>query len=94
MTWFDCIKSCNDLELNCYSDWTLPSIQELQIIFNNRELIGSFSNEQNNGYWSSSNADWIYANKGEAAFRLYFDRGLVDKSSKFGTSFCRAIRYF
>ncbi len=94
MTWFECIKSCNDLKLNGYSDWSLPTIQVLQIIYNNREFIGNFSNEQNNGYWSSSNADWEYAEKGEAASRLYFDRGYVDKSSKLGKSFCRAIRYF
>lgn len=94
MTWFECIKSCNNLELNGYYDWALPTIQELQSIYNNRHTIGNFSIEQNNGYWSSSDADWKYANKGEAAYRLYFDRGLVDKSSKHGTSFCRAIRYF
>ena len=42
---------CNDLVLNGYDDWFLPSKDELNELYKNKDLIGGFSDEW---YWSSS----------------------------------------
>jgi len=44
---------CNDLVLNTYSDWFLPSRDELTAIYNNLHVNG-FGSFQNINYWSSS----------------------------------------
>lgn len=45
-------KICEDLVLNGYDDWFLPSIDELEQMYLNKNSIGGFSP---NWYWSSSN---------------------------------------
>jgi hypothetical protein len=53
-------KLCYDLVLNGYSDWYLPSREELNKLYLNRTIIGGFIG---NGYWSSSendlNSAWV-----------------------------------
>jgi len=44
-------KLCYDLVFNGYDDWYLPSLNELDILYRNRNSIGMF---QNDFYWSSS----------------------------------------
>jgi hypothetical protein len=44
-------RICNDLELNGYTDWYLPSKDELNKLYINRAAIGGFAA---NYYWSSS----------------------------------------
>ena len=45
-------KLCDDLVLNGYDDWFLPSEKELDLLYQNRELIGGFSDHTY--YWSST----------------------------------------
>jgi hypothetical protein len=50
-------KACYDLVLGGYSDWYLPSQDELHIMFLNRNLIGGFDSTFDVYYWTSSEYD-------------------------------------
>ncbi len=57
------VKQIHDLALNGYSDWYLPSLDELRKVFANRAAIGGFGCTDNTicRYWSSSQLDWTNA---------------------------------
>ncbi len=79
-------QACVDLVLNGYSDWFLPSIQELTQLYNNRTAIGGF---QNYVYLSSS--------EGYSAGAWVF--GFSYSSANFGNKdyngfYVRAVRAF
>ena len=73
-------KVCQDLSLNEYSDWQLPSIEELKILYSARGLTGT--------YWSSTEfeAGWNYV-------RVVND-GQEGSRAKNVTLKVRAIRYY
>jgi hypothetical protein len=50
-------KACYDLVLGGYTDWYLPSQDELHIMFLNRNLIGGFDATYDVYYWTSSEYD-------------------------------------
>jgi hypothetical protein len=82
---------CDDLVLNAYSDWFLPSLEELQLIYFNLHLqnLGGF----NGTYWSSSQvaAPWAWAN----AQDLSFNSGQIGYGQFNGsTRLVRAVRFF
>lgn len=59
-------RVCDDLELNSYFDWYLPSIDELNLMYLNLHTQGmggfpGFSTDYNPDYWSSSEYDKDYA---------------------------------
>ncbi len=79
-------SACLDLVLNGYSDWYLPSLDELQELWTNRNLIGGFRDQ--NLYWSSSELDADYA------WYFYFFIGpghIYDKNTQCSV---RAVRTF
>jgi len=71
---------CQDLSLNEYTDWQLPSIEELKILYSARSLTGA--------YWSSTEfeAGWNYV-------RVVSD-GQEGSRSKNVTLKVRAVRYY
>ena len=71
---------CQDLTLNGYSDWQLPSIDELKILYSARSLTGA--------YWSSTEyeAGWNYV-------RVVND-GQEGSRAKNVTLKVRAVRYY
>jgi formylglycine-generating enzyme required for sulfatase activity len=79
-------KLCEDLVLNGFSDWYLPSINELEIIYQNRLLIGGISTS--GSYWSSTE---ISANE---AYYFFFSLGIPLDDFKTNTRSIRAIRNF
>jgi len=81
-------RLCNDLELNGYDDWFLPSMNELNLMYQNlrRVGLGGFSGSS---YWSSSEFEPNYARS------QHFDGGQQYATSKSDNYFCvRAARTF
>jgi len=83
-------KLCADLELNGYTDWFLPSMDELDLMHGQKEVIGGFS-DTGTGYWSST--EW-YSDKNEAWRQYFDDSGFIAQSYKISTHLVRAIRAF
>jgi hypothetical protein len=51
MNWNDACKYCENLRLLGFSDWRLPTIEELKIAYQHKS---EFRNMQNDWYWSST----------------------------------------
>ena len=88
------IRSCTNYSAGGFRDWVLPSKDELNILYINRDLIGGFSKLTNSvtgiyaHYWSSSEYDKNYA------WLQDFSSGSQQFQSKRQVSGARAIRYF
>ena len=54
-------QRCEYLVSGGYSDWYLPSKDELNQLYINRVAIGGFANSEYNAYWSSTEYDQIKA---------------------------------
>ncbi|MCX6328417.1 MAG: DUF1566 domain-containing protein [Bacteroidia bacterium] len=78
-------KICADLVLGGYSDWYLPSLNELSLIYSNKAKIGGFSS---NYHWSSSEYDADYA------WFVVFETGQETYGGKNGQNEFRPIRSF
>ena len=78
-------RICGDLALNDYSDWYLPSKDELNKLYINRVVVGGFSTDN---HWSSSEVD------NNAAWYHNFDNGLQSSAWKTAPLRVRAIRTF
>jgi hypothetical protein len=76
---------CDTLTLGGYSDWYLPSKDELNVIYNNRHLVGGFGAFR---YWSSSEEI------GAGAWQQYFLDGSQQNLDKANTLRVRAVRSF
>ncbi len=78
-------RICADLDLAGYSDWHLPSKDELNKLYLNRAIIGGFVNKT---YWSSSQ------NSNGNAWNQNFSNGTQNDSSKNKMYYVRAVRYY
>lgn len=78
-------RVCSELELNSFSDWYLPSKEELNLLYKNKHLLRGIKTDY---YWSSSEAD------GEKAHCQDFYDGHVMEYEKNRTYFVRPIRAF
>jgi hypothetical protein len=76
---------CYDLVLNGYSDWYLPSKDELNKLYLNKTAIGGFAPVY---YWSSSEGNNLNA------WFQYFDVGNQDVNNKLNPNYVRAVRAF
>jgi len=85
---------CNDLVVDGYDDWFLPSLVEMQKIWESRASVGGFSNTR---YWTSSGYTLVPNNKNQRkSFAVHLDTGLWnlyggETDSKM---LVRAARYF
>ena len=78
-------RICNDLVLDGYSDWFLPSKDEMNQMYLQKKAIGGFVN---NFYWSSSE------DSGSYAWLQYFRNGNESSNIKSSALYVRAIRAF
>ncbi|MHC1708754.1 MAG: DUF1566 domain-containing protein [Bacteroidales bacterium] len=78
-------KICDNLTLNGFSDWYLPSKSELNLLYQNRQYI---QNLVMGYYWSSSEANAF------EAWQINFSSGLSMKYGKYDPAIVRAIRSF
>ena len=78
-------RLCGDLVLGGYSDWYLPSKDELNKLYINRVAIGGFAN---NYYWSSTE------NTSGSAWWQIFGTGGQGASNKVSNLSVRAVRAF
>jgi len=95
--WFDtsgdtATTYCENLTLGGYSDWYLPSKEELAGIVkstvNNPSISGVFQHTASNGYWSSTtNANYSFP-----AWIVYFDDGSQYSNSKSYNGYVRCVR--
>jgi hypothetical protein len=69
----------------CYSDWFLPSLGELRLMYQNKELIGEFRDQP---YWSSTEE------RAEDAWLIEFVNGDEYDDFKTNERRVRAIRRF
>jgi hypothetical protein len=94
------VNLCYNLSIGGYSDWFLPSINELAKLFENKNLIGGFSNTD---YWSSSEATQSYCSScgnefyywaKTIDFSLTTPNGTYKRKNLCSNIAVRAIRYF
>ncbi len=79
-------RLCDELDLNGYNDWYLPSKDEINKLYLSKDLIGGFVNAQ---YWSSSEASAINA------YMQFFYNGIITFYAKYYLgSRVRAVRAF
>ena len=78
-------KLCDDLVLNGYTDWYLPSKDELNQLFLNQAVVGGFASSF---YWSSSENDNFNA------WYQIFGNGNQYDIGKYYTLAVRAVRAF
>jgi hypothetical protein len=81
-------KLCADLTLGGQTDWFLPSVDELDLMFRNLHVYGQGNFDMSTYYWSSAEFDYNIA--------LVFDFGneWFNTFEKYNTGYVRAVRAF
>jgi hypothetical protein len=78
---------CNDLVLNDYSDWFLPSKDELNQMYLQKAAIGVFANDR---YWSS----YDESSDVFAWYQNFTNGGYANNLYKINGLYVRAVRAF
>lgn len=76
---------CADLDFGGFTDWFLPSAEELNYLYENKSVVGGFTNR---GYWSSSEESRSYA------WDQNFTNGSQFYNDKATQNCVRAVRAF
>lgn len=83
---------CDNLVKDGYSDWLLPTLDEVQLMYRRNGLIGNFvtTSSTPTGYWTST---W-FTNLNNAAYLIRFQDGLQLTGTTSLRLRIRAVRYF
>ncbi|MFO7702593.1 MAG: DUF1566 domain-containing protein [Psychroflexus maritimus] len=87
-------RLCGDLVLNGYSDWYLPSKDELNLMYQNKATIDATASANGGSgfaitfYWSSTEFN------NDNAWIQYFDSGFQNYNLKYLSNSVRAVRAF
>ena len=84
--WAKAVKLCQDYRGGGFSDWRLPSKEELNRLYKNNALIGGF--KERHFYWSGSESD-----KNDA-WDQSFRTGISNLGYKLDNNYVRAVRAF
>lgn len=79
--WGDARLLCENSTIGGYTDWRLPTIEELAVLYINREYIGNFEDNTNYYMWWSSTphgSDEYYVILFDDGSTYFFDRILYD----------------
>ncbi len=87
MGWYSAKTACEELILNGYSDWHLPSKEELTSVYDNLKQVG-VGGFAASGYWSSSETN------AHLAWTIGFFNGDAGYDYKTSTNDVRAVRAF
>ena len=84
MTWNDSMQYAKDLDLGGFTDWRLPTMEELRGIYRAKQALGIPADYH--WYWSGSEAG------ASNAWLVYFSNGNVLNVSKSYTVYVRCVR--
>ncbi|MFM7594620.1 MAG: hypothetical protein ACKO4Y_00420 [Flavobacteriales bacterium] len=84
-------KFCAEVKINYYDDWYLPSINELNLIFDKRQSLGTFSTDYTSHYWASTAYD---DENYSGAFARFFLTTAICVKDRFELYHIRPVRYF
>ena len=91
-TWQNAVSYCENLSLDSKDDWRLPNKNELLSIVNynqiNPTIDKSFSNTNNNYYWSSTTKYSSYSK----AWTVTFSYGNSNYDTKSSSHYIRCVR--
>lgn len=81
--------NCYNLVSGGYSDWYLPSQDEMLAIWANKAILGGFNGSN---YWTSTEA--TAPNEANFAISVVNSNGTTDTAWKYGNNYVRAVRSF
>jgi len=93
MTWEEAFNYCENLNINCFTGWRLPTIQELLSLVdysthNPAINLNYFPDTVSSFYWSST----TYASNTSYAWGVNFNDGYGFYSNKLNSYYVRAVR--
>ena len=83
VTWNSAVSLCENYTLAGFTDWYLPTKEELTAVYNNKDLIGNF---KDGDYWSSTSYD------SDQAWEIDFSDGSVRNYDKNVLDYVRCVR--
>jgi len=91
MNWATANTTCGDSRIGGFSDWRLPTIGELALLYSNRNVIGGFVTDAQSTYWSSTGSFDTWNNRWNYDI-IAMANGQQSRVSQFNTNRVRCVR--